>query len=170
MTERYSTSTEAAGFTLLELLVVIFIIGVISAISAPSWLGFLTQRRMDRASADLAGLLRTTQEEAQSKQLDKQVIFSSTALDVTVRDSSATTGGVITTLGDEELSDSFNLEASTPVIFDHDGRVEADTIPYVIKITNDNSSSQSCVIVTTLLGGLKQTQGNECDTFSNSPF
>ena len=170
MTKRRCEFTEAAGFTLLELLVVIVIVGVISAIAAPSWLSFLTQRRMDRASTDLAGLLRTTQEEAQRKQIDKQISFSSTDLAVTVRNNSATSGGETTALGEGELNDNFNLQASTPVVFDHDGKVEADTIPYVIKITNDNSSSQSCVIITTLLGGVKQTNGDECDTFANSPF
>ena len=161
---------ETAGFTMLELLVVIAMVGVLAAIAAPSWLNFLTQQRLDRASTGLVGVLRTAQEDAQNRQQDRQIIFSSTDLSVTVRNNSASTGGTTTDLGDGELNAAFNLNASTPIVFDHDGQVSADTIPYVIKITNDSSSSQSCVIVTTLLGGVKTSKGEECDTFVNSPF
>ncbi|HEY9604838.1 MAG TPA: prepilin-type N-terminal cleavage/methylation domain-containing protein, partial [Allocoleopsis sp.] len=38
-------SGENAGFTLVELLVVIVLMGVIAAIAAPGWLSFVSQRR-----------------------------------------------------------------------------------------------------------------------------
>lgn len=168
--EQFDQRLDAAGFTMIELLVVITMVGILAAISAPSWISFLTQQRLDRASTSLVGVLRTAQDSAQNRQQDRQVIFSSTDLSVTVRNNSASTGGTTTDLGDGELDAAFNLNASTPIVFDHDGQVSADTLPYVIKISNDNSSSQSCVIITTLLGGVKTSKGNECDTFVNSPF
>ncbi|MEM6450286.1 MAG: prepilin-type N-terminal cleavage/methylation domain-containing protein [Cyanobacteria bacterium P01_D01_bin.105] len=159
-----------AGFTLIEMLVVIVMVGVLSAIAAPSWLSFLTNQRLDAVSTDLFNVLRAAQEEAQSKQQSKEVLFSSTDLTVTVRNQSASTGGVTTALGNDEVSSNFNLIASTSIVFDHDGQIDAGTAPYVVKIVNSDSSSQSCVIVTTLLGNLKSARGDECDTFNGSPI
>ncbi|MEL6490700.1 MAG: prepilin-type N-terminal cleavage/methylation domain-containing protein [Cyanobacteria bacterium J06621_3] len=163
----------ADGFTMIELLVVIAMIGVIAAIAAPSWLEFLTQRRLSAASSDLMDVLSRAQQEAQSKQLSRSVIFSSTDLSVTVRNKAASTGGSVVVLGSGEVNDNFSMVTSTPsLVFDYDGQIEQDgvTFPVVYRVTNNASPSQSCVIVTTLLGGMKTAKGDECDTFSNSPF
>lgn len=159
-----------SGFTLIEMLVVVIMVSVIAAIAAPSWLNFLTRQRLNTARNDLLGVLRSAQEEAQSRQQSKIVTFSSSDLSVTVRNASASTGGVTTVLGNGEINDSFDLVASTTLTFGHDGRVDTTTVPYSIKITHDDSSAQSCVIVTTLLGGLKPSSNGECDTFNSTPF
>ena len=161
-----------AGFTLIEMLVVVVMIGVISAIAAPSWQNFLDRQRMNAARNDLINVLRNAQEEAQSRQQSKRVTFStdtSAPMTVTVLNASASTGGVTTILGGGAVSTKFSLTASTPIVFDHDGRVDIST-PYVMKITNDNNQSgssppQSCVIVTTLLGGMKEASNDVCDSF-----
>lgn len=160
-------SQSADGFTLLELLVVIVIIGVISAVAAPGWLGFLNRQRMNAARADLISVLRNAQQESQSRQISKQVNFSTTDLSVTVRNTSDTTGGIVTSLAEGSATDNYDLELTEEfLIFDHDGRVDEETtLPFFIKITNEDSSAQSCVIVTTLLGGLKSANDDLCDNF-----
>lgn len=161
-------SEKLEGFTLLELLIVITMVGIIAAIAAPSWMGFLTRQRMNAVRTDLIGVLRNAQDEAQARQQSKQVTFSSTDLSVTVRNLSASTGGVTTRLAEGTAGEKFGLLASTPIVFDHDGRVDVPT-PYVMKITNADtpagSPMQSCVIVTTLLGGLKPANNEMCDNF-----
>lgn len=52
------------GFTLIEVLVVILIIGVLSSIAAPGWLGFLNQQRINRANDVVFRALQKTQGEA----------------------------------------------------------------------------------------------------------
>lgn len=163
------------GFTLIELLVVVIMVGVIAAISAPSWQVFLDRQRMNAARSDLIGILKSAQDEAQSRQQDKQVTFlpysASTPLSVRVRNRSASTGGTTTVLGNGQLGQKFRLTAPASTLsFDHDGRVSGVSTPYVIKIRNSQSSvsstqSQSCVIVTTLLGGLKADNGSVCESF-----
>lgn len=156
-------SNKSEGFTLIELLVVVVMMGVIATIAAPSWLEFITRQRMNTVRGDLMSALKSAQTEAETRQLSREVVFSTTDLSILVRDESASTGGITTQLADGQLSEKFNLVASSPVVFDHDGRVNVAT-PYVMKITNADSSSQSCVIITTLLGGLRAASNAECDS------
>ena len=160
-------SQLVGGFTLIELLVVIVMVGIISAIAAPSWLAFLTRQQLNAARTDLLGTLRTAQQEAQSLQRSKAVEFSSTDLSVTVKNVSAATG-IKTILGNSEVSDKFSLVADSPSLtFKYDGSVDLSAgDSFLIKITDNGSLAQSCVIVTTLLGGLKPASGEACDNFS----
>jgi prepilin-type N-terminal cleavage/methylation domain-containing protein len=171
------------GFTMIELLVVIAMIGTIAAIAVPSWQGFLDRQRMNAARSDLMGILKGAQDEAQARQQSKRVTFlpyaASTPLSVVVRNESSSTAGVTTLLGDGRLGQKFRLTASTPIVFDHDGRVNVVNVvsgaevitplstPSVIRIRNSaapsTSITQSCVIVTTLLGGLKPANDNLCN-------
>lgn len=52
------------GFTLIEVLIVIIIIGVLSSIAAPGWIGFLNQQRVNRANDVVLRALQSTQSEA----------------------------------------------------------------------------------------------------------
>jgi prepilin-type N-terminal cleavage/methylation domain-containing protein len=53
-----------AGFSLLELLFVTVIIGVLSAIAVPGWLGFLERQKLRMASDQVYIALRSAQKEA----------------------------------------------------------------------------------------------------------
>lgn len=156
------------GFTLLEVLVVVLMVGIISAIAAPGWLGFLQRQRMNTVRNDLLSALRTAQTEAMSRSESREVTFSSTALSIAVKPKGASTAGVTTVLGSGEVNDNIQLKASTTLTFDHDGRVDVSP-PFVISVENTLSSQKGCVIVTTLLGSLKPTSNAECDNFVATP-
>lgn len=192
MLQKYKPHTTK-GFTLIEMLVVIVMVGVVAAIAAPSWQGFLDRQRMNAVRNDLMSLLRNAQDEAQARQQSKQVVFptttSITPLTVTVKNSDlnsisstsfAGSSGVPTVLGDGKMGNKFHIVAPAPIVFDYNGRVSVATpyaIPYAIKIVDSQaptpptgqSPTQSCVIVTTLLGGLKPANNSLCDNFSSNP-
>jgi prepilin-type N-terminal cleavage/methylation domain-containing protein len=64
-----------AGYTLIELLVVIVIIGVLATISAPSWLSFINQRRVNAANEFVFRALQEAQSLAKNKKLSYSVSF-----------------------------------------------------------------------------------------------
>ncbi|MBD3559675.1 type II secretion system protein [Planktothrix sp. FACHB-1355] len=64
-----------AGVTLIEMLVVIAIVGILAAIAAPSWLGFLTRQRVNTAQAEAFSVLREAQANAQREKRVWQVCF-----------------------------------------------------------------------------------------------
>lgn len=55
------------GFTLVETLVVIMIIGIMAVIAAPSMLGFLARSKVDKGFAALQSMVQITQREAIKK-------------------------------------------------------------------------------------------------------
>ncbi|MCJ8279579.1 MAG: prepilin-type N-terminal cleavage/methylation domain-containing protein, partial [Rivularia sp. ALOHA_DT_140] len=49
-TDSKKISENISGFTLIEVLVVIAMVGILSAIAAPSWLGFVARQRLNKAN------------------------------------------------------------------------------------------------------------------------
>ncbi|MBE9229328.1 type II secretion system protein [Phormidium sp. LEGE 05292] len=64
-----------AGFTLIEMLVVIAIIGILAAIAAPNWLTWLTKQRVNSAQAEALVVLREAQANAKREKRIWQACF-----------------------------------------------------------------------------------------------
>jgi prepilin-type N-terminal cleavage/methylation domain-containing protein len=70
---RRSPSQREGGYTLLELLVVVILIGVLAAIAGPGWLSFVSQRRVNAANEFVLRSLQDAQSQAKSKKLTYSV-------------------------------------------------------------------------------------------------
>ncbi len=70
---RRSPPQNKAGYTLIEVLVVVMIITVLAAIAAPSWLSFVNQRRVNAANDFVLRSLQDAQRQAKSKKLSYSV-------------------------------------------------------------------------------------------------
>ncbi len=71
----YASIYKSFGFTLLELLVVMVMVGVLVAIAAPSWLGFVHNRRLTSAQSQAFSTLRLAQSNAKRSQTMWQATF-----------------------------------------------------------------------------------------------
>jgi prepilin-type N-terminal cleavage/methylation domain-containing protein len=64
------------GFTLLEVIVIMLILGILSAIAAPSWLAFINRQRVRTVNDRVLQSLRTAQSEAKRSKRDVKVTFN----------------------------------------------------------------------------------------------
>ncbi|MFN6566341.1 Tfp pilus assembly protein FimT/FimU [Dendronalium sp. ChiSLP03b] len=64
-----------AGFTLVEVLVVVIMVGILATIAAPSWLGFVNRQRVNKANDVVLAALQEAQREAKKTKLSYSVSF-----------------------------------------------------------------------------------------------
>jgi len=63
------------GFTLLEVLVTVLVLGILSSIAAPGWLGFITNQRLRASIGRVSGVMQLAQSNAKRDKIAWQASF-----------------------------------------------------------------------------------------------
>jgi Tfp pilus assembly protein FimT len=175
------------GYTFVEFVAIIVIIGILSAIAAPSWLGFLTAQRLNAAQAQALSIMREAQASAKREKRVWEACFRQNATEKKVQWSAhpvpASGGGMCANARWQNLIESdgdqiaiatsgtarstlFNRNNIYRIQFGYKGRVNGQLgkITFIAaNQTNQNRGSKRCVVVSTLLGAIRTAGNNECN-------
>lgn len=172
-----SASTKGdGGFTLLEVLVIALIVGILSSIAAPSWEAFINRQRVRTVNDRVLQTLRTAQSEAKRTKSSVTVTFNYDPNASPAIDPPTVTINNITqqlNAGGEIKPQTIALTVNTPaapttplnsIVFDYQGNLTTGITPFYVTVAPSRGGTKQCVIVDTLLGGMRTDEG----TFDNS--
>jgi len=197
-----------AGFTVLEMMTALLMIGILSAIAAPGWMGFINQQRLNQVGNGVVSVIQQTQSEATKTKRTYSVSFRvNSATNIPEYIIYQGTPPATITSGWIALGDNVTLESrqvflytnltsltayntigttkqivqtgpgSGTITFDNQGVLASKSggtvtdIPLAIMVSapqsttnNAASSTQSCVILQSLIGGLRTAKDASCQT------
>jgi type II secretory pathway pseudopilin PulG len=165
------------GYTIIELLVIVIMLGVLSAIAAPGWLGFINRQRVRTVNDRVFQSLRTAQSEAKRNKRDIAITFD-TSFDppkITIDTNPPGTNPLVQeTLngGGEIKPGTIALVSNAPSLtFNYQGNV--NELPVDPSSTNGprfkatvspaGGGAKQCVFVETIIGGMRTGEGKECN-------
>ncbi|BBD54182.1 PilA [Planktothrix agardhii NIES-204] len=194
-----------AGFSLIEVVVVVLMVAILSAIAAPGWLGFVNRQRIYSLNDEVYRTIQNTQSEAKHKKLAHVVEFDGASdpprfrvypITVTAKTEQdqfwqplSVSGSIkekqvklvsnmeIQTSSDPDVKtdqpDDFKNQYSKNWILvfnqygevvNKNGKTPVNDVPFTVTVSLPDGTSKRCVMVETLLGGMRTAENTNCPT------
>ncbi|MCC3453465.1 MULTISPECIES: prepilin-type N-terminal cleavage/methylation domain-containing protein [unclassified Microcoleus] len=165
-----TTSRDDAGFTILELLVIVIMLGILASIAAPGWLGFINRQRVRTVNDRVFQSLRTAQSEAKRTKRPVTIVFNNNTSTPPVDPPTVTIDGNIQQLNaqGEIKPGTIALTVNTPaapttppnsLTFDYQGNLTVGTTPFYVTVAVSGGGTRQCAIVQTIIGGMRTDEG-----------
>lgn len=174
------------GFTLIEVLIVMAMVGVLSAIAAPSWSGFINSQRLNSAQSRAFSTLRLAQSNAKREQIIWQATFRNTpnaaqyVIHKIPTSTSATNADYWNSLPWQSFDEGVRIVENTeneprttllkltngpePNVYRVQFKPQGNVNGQLGKITfgTINGDRKKCVIISTLLGSIRLAENSGC--------
>jgi prepilin-type N-terminal cleavage/methylation domain-containing protein len=154
--------SSTAGFTMIEMIVVVAIVGILAAISGASYRGWMARMRVNKAQDTALLAIREAQTTARQKKGTWKASFQQQGDQVQWAVQVDTTAPTSWNTIDEP--DVILTSASWAVSFDYKGQIPSgQSLPPKIVLSNKNGGNKRCVIVKTILGALQTASDDKCN-------
>ncbi|MCL2924391.1 MAG: type II secretion system GspH family protein [Trichodesmium sp. MAG_R04] len=188
-TKFLTQAQKDSGFTILELITTVLIIGILSAIAAPAWNGFINNQRTRTVNDAVLRALRSAQSDAKLKKKEIKVTFKydedppvdPPVVSINNIDQTLNANGEIKAkmvklatgkCANDDCSNGFTTDTKTNITFDYRGVMENDdSLPFAITTAiAEGTGAKRCVIVQTILGNMRTAEGDQCPQPDNDDW
>jgi prepilin-type N-terminal cleavage/methylation domain-containing protein len=178
-----------AGFTLLEMLAVVTMVGVLAAIAVPNWLGFINRQQLNTANNQIYQAMRQAQSRASQQREAWQISIRQQGDTVqwAVYKTPANPDVLPSGIRWEQSAKSIQIDVARStlpttgtfyrMVFNYKGcpvwsseelctqsRLSFNPFPPQLNLTNTNASfNKRCVMVTTRLGAIATASDEDCN-------
>lgn len=177
--EFFGVKASTPGFTMIEVLVVLIIIGVLAAITGPSWVAFNNRQKLNSSTNRAFTALRGAQSQAKKSNRPQAVTFDTTSSAQKIIDEQGRVASLESGLSIVSITNALSGTSSCSnfryIVFDEKGtpakvstlpsatpctlnlgqpRTKIDNLPIQIKLKHDAIGQKQCVTIRTLLGAV----------------
>ena len=143
---------DNSGFTLIEMITTVILIGVVAVIAAPNFLGLLNRNRANSTLSQIEGAIKEAQRQAMRDGQSCTVNITSATRTVT--------GGCL--LSNRVFEDNITLNADQTITFSAKGTTASNA---TIVVSANNNTVQKCLVVSSGLGIIRtgDFDGTNCN-------